>query len=340
MAAPRSTQGSRRATFHSACALASSSIPLEMSGPAAALLVHQLDAVARRLQQLHRGAPDLGRVVGDEGVVEEHHVAARRLGRRAAPIEPVGEGLAREGGQRPPPVDARDPLHEPAVRPGARDPVGDRRQPRAEPREPRDVPEQPVAQGQPVDRVVVVQELVLHLGHVHVGRALRLAALALEAEVHHLVEPLAREVGRRHLAGQHRPQRVGAPARGVLLVPRGHVGRAHGALELLAADPDAVAHLDRGREAALRREVEQRLRLPRLVLGAVAEVLGDAGAAHDVARVHQPARIEGGLRLPERPEHASARTRAPGTGCGPARRRARSRWRRRRRARGRRSPRP
>ena len=124
------------------------------------------------------------------------------------------------------------------------------------------MPEQAVAQRQAVDRVVVVQELVLHLGHVHVGRALRLAALALQAEVHHLVEALAREVGRGHLARQHRAQRVGAPAGGVLLVAGGHVRGAHRALELLAADPDAVAHLDRGREAALRREVEQGLRAP------------------------------------------------------------------------------
>src|SRR3989449_7014449 len=39
---------------------------------------------------------------------------------------------------------------------------------------------------------------------------------------------------------------------------RSHVGRAHRALELLAAHADAVAHLDGGREAALPREVEQR----------------------------------------------------------------------------------
>ena len=54
-----------------------------------------------------------------------------------------------------------------------------------------DAPEEPVAKGQPVLLVVVVQELVLQLRHVHVGRALGLAALALQAEVHDLVEPRA-----------------------------------------------------------------------------------------------------------------------------------------------------
>ena len=51
--------------------------------PAAALAVDEHDPVAGRLQQLDRGAADLGRVVGDERVVEEHHLAARRGGRRA-----------------------------------------------------------------------------------------------------------------------------------------------------------------------------------------------------------------------------------------------------------------
>ena len=159
--------------------------------------------------------------------------------------------------------------------------------------------EEPVAEGQPVGLVVVVEELVLHLGHVHVGRALGLAPLALETEVHHLVEAPAREVGGGHSAREHRAQGIGPPARRVLLVPGRHVGGAHGALELLAAHAHAVAHLHRGREAALRGEVEHGGGLPGLVLGAVAQVVGDGGAGHDVAGVHQVLGVEGALELAE-----------------------------------------
>src|SRR5205823_162816 len=135
-----------------------------------------------------------------------------------------------------------------------------------------DAAEESVPERQTVRPVVVVEELVLELSHVDVRRTLGLAPLALEAEVHDLVEPLARELARRQPAGEHRTEGVRA-----LLVPRGHVRGAHRALECLAARADAVTHLDRRREAALRREIEQRPGRPRRVRDPVAQVLGDPG---------------------------------------------------------------
>src|SRR5499433_2331898 len=274
--------------------------------PPAALPVHQLHSVTGSLQELHGGAPDLRSVVGDEGVVEENDGAAWSGRPLAAGREPVGEGLAGEGGQRPPTIDPRHLLHEPSVGCGARDPVRERRELGTPPRQPADVAEDAIAQRQPIGLVIVVEELVLHLGHVHVGRTLRLAALALETQIHHFIEALAREVRGGDLAREHGAQRVGPPPRGVLLVARGHVRGAHGAFELLPAHAHAVAHLHRRREAALRGKVQQGLGLPRRVLGAVAEVLGDRRARHDVARIHASLGVEGGLELAESLEDLGA----------------------------------
>src|SRR3989454_9812412 len=120
-----------------------------------------------------------------------------------------------------------------------------------------------------------MQELVLELRHVHVRRALGLAPLALEAEVHDLVQAFPRELGGWERAREHGPERVGAPARRVLLVLRRHVRGAHRALERLAAHADAVAQLHGRGEAALAGEVEERRRLPGRVADAVAEILDD-----------------------------------------------------------------
>ena len=74
---PPRAAAARRSTRRATCA--SSSMPLEMSGRPQHFLSTSSTRVAGRLQQLHRGPADLRRVVGHEGVVEEH---ARR---RAAP---------------------------------------------------------------------------------------------------------------------------------------------------------------------------------------------------------------------------------------------------------------
>ena len=84
--------------------------------------------------------------------------------------------------------------------------------------------------GVPCCGLVVREELRLHRRHVDAQRALALARLALEAEVEDLVQPLVAQRGARVGLGERLDERVGAPAGGVLLLARGHVGRAHHAL--------------------------------------------------------------------------------------------------------------
>ena len=110
-----------------------------------------------------------------------------RARRRA---EPGREGLGGEGWQAALRVDAQKALGPPGQGVG-HGPVGDRGQPRPHAVHPGDVGEEPCPQGDAVSLVVVAEELVLELGHVHVGGALRLAALAPQAKVHHVMEALA-----------------------------------------------------------------------------------------------------------------------------------------------------
>src|SRR3954470_9480193 len=106
--------------------------------------------------------------------------------------------------------------------------------------------------------MIVVQELDLHLGHVDAGRALAPAALARDAEVERRLHLMRGEGVGAELAGDREPERIGAPAREVLLVERRAVGRAHGAAGELAAGAVVVAHLDGATEPAPFRPVERR----------------------------------------------------------------------------------
>ena len=55
-------------------------------------------------------------------------------------------------------------------------------------------------------QLVLVQELRLHLGHVHLRRALVLAALALETQIEHVIQPLTGELVQGQVALQDRRQ--------------------------------------------------------------------------------------------------------------------------------------
>ena len=76
-----------------------------------------------------------------------------------------------------------------------------------------DVAEDAVAPGQAVLAVILVQELRLEPGHVHVGGALALARLALEAQVEHLVDAPGR-------SGPSRPSWPVMASRSALARPR------------------------------------------------------------------------------------------------------------------------
>ena len=137
------------------------------------------------------------------------------------------------------------------------------------------------------------------LRHVHAGGTLRLAALARDAKVHHLIEPLAAQILSGDSVRDDFPERVRPPARGVFLLHRRLVGGAHRAVAL-AARAHAVAKLDRAREAAVAREIHDGRYLGRLVGAVEAQVPGEGEGVHDFSGVHPVLRVEEPLHLEER----------------------------------------
>src|SRR5258706_16145900 len=91
--------------------------------------------------------------------------------------------------------------------------------------------------------------LDLHLGHVDARWTLAPTSFAAHAEVERRMHLRGSEALRAELAGQREAQRVGTPARDVLLVARRAVARAHRSRVELAAVSVVVAHLDGLREA-------------------------------------------------------------------------------------------
>ena len=209
--------------------------------PAAAAAL-QPHVVARGVEQLDRRAADAGLGERRERVGEEDDLAAARRARRAAcSAQRISVSRSKRGSGR------RRSIPATCSSSRARDrQVRQRRGRGAEPVERADRAEQPRAQRRAVDRVVVREELGLHRRHVDRQRALALARLALEAEVEDLVQALVAQRGSGIGLAQRLHERVRPPAGGVLLLARGHVGRAHHAAAGLAAGADALAAVGGG----------------------------------------------------------------------------------------------
>ena len=213
--------------------------------------------------------------------------------------EPRREAAQRELRQRALAGDAEHALGEHLRRRQAAQQVRERRDSLPDAAEPGDLAERAGAQRQAVLLVVLAQHLGLQLGHVHVRGALGLAGLALDAEVHRVVEALAGEfIGGELAADDHAEHRC-AGAGGVLLLARRHEGGAHAAVQF-AARALAVAHLHVRAEAAVLAEVEVGRHVDGLVAGADAQVLPQAGRLDDLAGVHDAVGVERLLQLLER----------------------------------------
>src|SRR5262245_28068851 len=81
-----------------------------------------------------------------------------------------------------------------------------------------------------------------------------------------------------------------------------HVRGAHCSLHRLAANTNAVAHLNGCGKSALFRKVEQGAWLPGLIFWSIPEMLSERGAVYNVSRVHQVLRVEGALQITKRLE--------------------------------------
>ena len=145
--------------------------------------------------------------------------------------------------------------------------------------------------------VVLLQKLGLELGDIDGGRALALARLAGEAEIHDLFDFRAVEgVPRVGRMIQDVPQDVGTRTRGVLLLARGHVARAHRApgQMRLAAVAGPVAFLGCPHHAADIAEIEHR----RVIRSRLARLVPEVGVHR--RRVHDLAGVENVLRVERR----------------------------------------
>ena len=150
------------------------------------------------------------------------------------------------------------------------------------------------------------QELALESSHVDVHGAFGLAGAALEAQIEDLAHLAVAETCRPHLARHREAEDIGTAPRRVRLLARGHVGRAHRAVERLAADTKAAAHLDGAGHPAVRRVVEEGHGPGCHVTSAVAQVRGQRRRVHDLPGVEQALRVERLFHLTECPvEHRS-----------------------------------
>ena len=218
-------------------------------------------------------------------------------GARALAV-PADQRLAREARQRAAAVDPGDALEQRARHRQVRE----RRGGGAEPVEPPDRAEQPRAQRHAVDRPGS-------------ARGTRTSASPCRRSAGtRSCTPCTRGRGRGSRAAARRParprgsgsrerldERVGAPARGVLLLARGHVGRAHHAAAGLAAGADALAAVGGAAHPAVLGEVEVRVERPRPAAArrrAGAAVIGAASTITPGLR--RPSRVEQRLDLAHR----------------------------------------
>ncbi|PSK58166.1 hypothetical protein B0E53_06977 [Micromonospora sp. MH33] len=209
---------------------------------------------AGRLQHLHRRTGDARVKVVGEGIRPENDVPPEALAGRGAAGEPVLERLRREDRDVASLVDPAGGLGQ-AAEPGrVREGVDRTRQARRGGGHQRQPTHRVVLAGTQPAGVVVGQELGLVGGHVHVHRAVRLAALARQAQVervpHRLGTPAVADRAAPGGPVEHLEQQAGPAAGGVLLLPRDHVGGAHDTAGVAAALADAHAAQHRLAEAA------------------------------------------------------------------------------------------
>ena len=146
---------------------------------------------------------------------------------------------------------------------------------------------------------IPLQELRLDARHVDGRRAFALAGLAAEAQIQDVVHVRGPEFFLRDPVRHGVAQGVGPSARGILLLPRGHVAGAHRARIQLAAHARAVAHLDRAGQPVIGAPVE--LRGPGLgfVVRAEAQIFRGQGRVHDLPRIQQALRVEQAFDVPQ-----------------------------------------
>src|SRR5690349_3810048 len=114
--------------------------------------------------------------------------------------------------------------------------------------------------------------------HVHIYRAIAFAPFAREAQIERFFYPLVAPSVLNHVALQHFPQRMRAPARRIAFFPRDHKTGAHGVLLTASRETSALAYSYTAERRACETPVvfgklEVCLRLPGFVLRAEPKIL-------------------------------------------------------------------
>src|SRR5205807_6458995 len=132
------------------------------------------------LNEVQRQIPEDRLVVTDKRVGKQQRLRRLRIG--ALRMKRAAGKRRRQAA----PVDAQELVVQPSAEPATRQPAGQGCQATAPPTHGSNVAKEPAPPGKSVLAMMLVQELRLEPGHVHVGRALALTRLALQAQVQRL----------------------------------------------------------------------------------------------------------------------------------------------------------
>ena len=300
IATPSRACATSRVVIASARRPASSRRPLEMAARPQQRLPTSSTSQPAISSSSTAAMPTPGSVKVVNEVGEHDDAAERRCLLFLSRVEPAQQGAPVEARQRPVARDAQRALQQCARTGQRREHVRQRRERGTEPVEPARRGEEARASRHTVFALVLVEELALHRRHVDAERALALARLAFQAEVEDVVQTLVAERRARIGLRQRVHQRVGAAARAVLLLARGHVRRAHDARRPLAADADVHAAVGRAAHPAGRRERQSRRQRWRRRQCEVTDVVGHRRRVDDLAGVEQRVRVEEALDLAHR----------------------------------------
>src|ERR1700677_1548685 len=148
--------------------------------------------------------------------------------------------------------------------------------------------------------VVVRQKLCFVSRDVDTDGAIALAAFTREAKVERFFDGFALPTVFDDIALGHFPEQVCAAASGMLFVARDAEARAHNSTFIAAAFADSHAAQRGRRQAAMvLGKFEMGFGLPRIVVGAEAEIFVQAIGFDELARIHLPIGIPQRLKLAE-----------------------------------------
>ena len=149
--------------------------------------------------------------------------------------------------------------------------------------------------------VIMREKFRLVSRHVHVHRAIRLAAFAREAQIQTLFDFFAFPAVVNDFALQHFKQHVRAAARRMFFLARDHVTRAHRAAFAATAFADAdAAQRAFGKIAVVLAVKKFRFRIPRMIIRSEPQILILMKRVHDFARIHFILRVPDFFELAKR----------------------------------------